>query len=156
MGENAVLTLELPGRPEAASAARTALRALNGDLHLISQPRLADAQLLLSELVANAVRASEGEPVTLHVHVTERTLRVEVANAGAAFDPGGLPEPSHERAGGWGLRIVDVVAQRWGVEPDDEGVRVWFEVDRPATESALPLSDDAPPPDLDRTPEAPR
>jgi anti-sigma regulatory factor (Ser/Thr protein kinase) len=146
MAEDAVLDLRLPGRPEAASAARRALGALNGDLHLISARRLADAQLLLSELVSNAVRAGNGQPVRLRVRATSATLRVEVANSGAPFDPAGLPAPSHERAGGWGLRIVDVVAHRWGVAAEEGSVCVWFEVDRPQTETALPLTDDAPPP----------
>ena len=147
MPDDAVLNVRLPGRPEAASAARRALAALNGDLHLISASRLADAQLLLTELVSNAVRAGDGEPVRLRVLASDTTLRVEVANSGAAFDPARVAGPSHERAGGWGLRIVDVLAHRWGVEPDEDGVRVWFEVDRPQADAALPPTGDAPPPD---------
>lgn len=51
-----MLSLELPSRAEAASAARKALSSLSGALHLISSERLADAQLLVTELVTNAVR----------------------------------------------------------------------------------------------------
>jgi anti-sigma regulatory factor (Ser/Thr protein kinase) len=138
--------VQLPSRREVAAAARTALATLNGDLHLVSAARLADAQLLLTELVANAVRAGRGAPIELVVRATEETLRVEVANAGGDFDPTDLPGPSIERAGGWGLRIVDALAQRWGVEPTDGGVLVWFEVDRPQSESSLPVSHEAPPP----------
>jgi hypothetical protein len=92
------------------------------------------------------VRAGRGAPIELVVRATDETLRVSVANAGGAFDPSHLPGPSIERAGGWGLRIVDSLAHRWGVEPTDSGVLVWFEVDRPQSESSLPVSHEAPPP----------
>jgi anti-sigma regulatory factor (Ser/Thr protein kinase) len=146
----ALLSLRLPSRPEAASAARKALASLNGDLHLISSERLLDAQLLTSEIVANAVRHNDGADVQLSVQASDRYLRVEVANSGAAFDPAALPGPSYERAGGWGLRIVDVVAHRWGVRPDRDTVHVWFEVDRPSAPEPLPLTGEAsPPPSLE-------
>ena len=146
MPEDALLTLRLPSRPEAAAAARTALAALNGDLHLISAPRLADAQLLLSELVTNAVRDGDGDAVELRVRATELTLRVEVANRGAVFDPSRLPPRAPGGVGGWGLRIVDVVAHRWGVSAKDGGVRVWFEVDRPQAQTDIQLTGEASPP----------
>src|SRR3954470_20866161 len=110
MPDDALLNLRLPARPEAASAARKALAALNGDLHLISEERLGDTQLLLSELVTNTVKASNDGAVRLGVHATDSTLRVAVTNSGGAFDPKELAAPSYERAGGWGLRIVDVLA----------------------------------------------
>src|SRR4051794_5636948 len=146
MLDDALLTLSLPQRPEAASAARKALAALNGDLHLISSERLADAQLLVTELVTNAVRASTTDAVQLRVQATDKALRVEVANSGGPFDPATLPMPTSLRAGGWGLRIVDVVAKRWGVERTEAGVNVWFELDRPSSPTSLPLSGEAPPP----------
>lgn len=147
--DDALLSLRLPSRPEAASAARKALASLNGDLHLISSERLFDAQLLTSEIVANAVRHSDGDEVQLDVHASDRVLRVNVANAGAAFDPAELPPTSYERAGGWGLRIVGVVAHRWGVRPEQDGIHVWFELDRPSAPDPVPLTGEAPPPPLE-------
>jgi anti-sigma regulatory factor (Ser/Thr protein kinase) len=97
--------------------------------------------------VANAVRYGDDE-VSLRVHASRESLRVEVRDAGPSFEPGALPSPSTERAGGWGLRIVDLLAHRWGVEERGERVRVWFELDRPAAEAALPLHGEAPPPDF--------
>src|SRR3954470_11249598 len=144
--DDALLSLRLPSRPEAVSAARKALASLNGDLHLVSSERLQDVQLLTSELVTNAIRHSESDDVSMVVRPTPAVLRVEVANAGAGFDELALPEPSHETAGGWGLRIVELIAHRWGVEPNAEGVEVWFEVDRPHSETLLPITGEAPPP----------
>src|SRR3954471_6948319 len=146
MPDDALLSLNLPRRPEAAGAARKALAALNGDLHLISSERLGDAQLLVTELVTNAVRVNTTDSVQLRVHATDETLRAEVANSGMTFEAASLPVPTHQRAGGCGLRIVDVIARRWGVDPTDDGVLVWFELDRPSAETPLPLSGEAPPP----------
>jgi hypothetical protein len=50
---------------------------------------------------------------------------VEVADHGPGFDP----DIRHETPG-FGLRLVDKLASRWGVERSARGCRVWFEVDR--------------------------
>jgi anti-sigma regulatory factor (Ser/Thr protein kinase) len=144
--DDALLILRLPRRPEAPSAARKALSSLNSDLHLISEARLKDAQLMLTELVSNAVRYGAGD-VSMRVNASVQTLRVEVQGAGPRFELDALPGPSTERAGGWGLRIVDLLAHRWGLDGDGERMRVWFEVDRPTAEAALPVDGEAPPPD---------
>jgi anti-sigma regulatory factor (Ser/Thr protein kinase) len=146
MDDAALLSLQLPRRPEAASAARKALASLNGALHLIGEARLPDAQLLVSEIVTNAVRYSEHDTIALDVHATPATLRVEIANTGLGFDAGALAGPQPGNAGGWGLRIVDVIADRWGTAAGADTVRVWFEVDRPCAESPLEPSGEAPPP----------
>lgn len=107
--------------PAAVGAARHALqeRGLHPDLdHTVS--------LLTSELVANAVRhaGSEGR-IVFHARLSDDHVRVEVADHGPGFDP----EVRHETAG-YGLRMVDKLASRWGVERTARGCRVWFEVDR--------------------------
>jgi serine/threonine-protein kinase RsbW len=145
----ALLTLRLPRRLEAPSAARRALAALNGDLHLISSARLRDAQLLVSELVANAIRHAHApaDGVVVEVRATPTTMRVEILDSGTGFDPAALPAPTHDAAGGWGLRIVDVMAHRWGVGPAAAGgTVVWFEIDRPAGGTPLEPTGDAQPP----------
>ena len=145
-GDGALMSLRLPSRPEAASAARKVLASLNGDLHLVSAARLRDAQLLLSELVANAVRDSERDSLTVDVSATATALHVDVGNRGIGFDPLALTPPSFDRGGGWGRRIVDVVAHRWGAASTDGDMHVWFEVDRPQAEEPAGLDDDARPP----------
>jgi len=142
----ALLSLELPGRAEAPAAARRALAALNGDLHLISEARLQDAQLLVTELIANAVRHTASATVGLRVTADPEILRIEVGQAGQPFDPLPNREPSLTGDGGWGLRIVDVVAARWGVQDRAERVWVWFELERPQSESPVALRGEAPPP----------
>ena len=146
--DDALLILQLPSRAEAPAAARKALASLNGDLHLISEARLKDAQLLLTELVTNAVRYGDGA-VSMRVSASPGILRVDVRDAGRSFAIEALRAPSTDRAGGWGLRIVELLSHRWGTERTGDRVSVWFEVDRPAAATPLPIDGEAPPPDLD-------
>jgi anti-sigma regulatory factor (Ser/Thr protein kinase) len=98
--------------------------------------------------VANAVRHGQDD-VSMRVTASPETLRVEVRDAGPRFQLGDLASPSTEHAGGWGLRIVELLAHRWGVEGQGDRVNVWFEVDRPAAEAPLPIEGEALPPDFD-------
>jgi anti-sigma regulatory factor (Ser/Thr protein kinase) len=58
-------------------------------------------------------------------------VRIEVSDGGAGFVPPKRPAPrlDAEEPGGWGLVLVDRLADRWGVARD-EGTSVWFELDR--------------------------
>jgi anti-sigma regulatory factor (Ser/Thr protein kinase) len=130
---DAVLTLALPGRAGAAAAARTALTTLNGNLHLVSEPRLRDAQLLVSELVTNAVEHSGSgteESVRISVLASRERVRVEVTDPGVGFDESSLDAPTMNAPHGFGLHIVGELATRWGVDRGDV-TTVWFELDRP-------------------------
>jgi anti-sigma regulatory factor (Ser/Thr protein kinase) len=122
------ISLKLDSGPEAAAAARAALRTL--------EPRLApdpmnDVRLLVSELVTNSVRHSEGAnsgaPVTLEVALSDEKLRVMVTDRGTGFEPHPR-EPGQSKASGWGLYLVDKLADRWGVIRNHI-TRVWFEID---------------------------
>jgi anti-sigma regulatory factor (Ser/Thr protein kinase) len=113
--------------PSAASAARNALLAL--DTRVDAQC-LDDIRLLVSELVTNAVRHAggpHGGEVTLDVTLDSSHLHVEVADPGSGFEP----QPRDDemsRPGGWGLYLVDRLADRWGVVRNHRN-RVWFEID---------------------------
>jgi anti-sigma regulatory factor (Ser/Thr protein kinase) len=86
-----------------------------------------DLTLLVSELVTNAVRHAETEGVEVRLQVRPDTLRLEVRDQGGGFEP--LVAPSDDGAGGYGLFLVDRVADRWGVMRG-RGSAVWLEVDR--------------------------
>ena len=122
-----MLNLLLTEERGAAAAAREALRAANGTL---PEQIRDDVLLLVSELVTNAVRhAGAGPDSTLHVQVLNgpRWVVVTVADEG----PGFTWHPSDFRgneSGGWGLYLVDRIADRWGVECTASGTRVWFEI----------------------------
>jgi signal transduction histidine kinase len=95
--------LALPGRLEAPSSARKALTALNGPVYLLGAAELRDVQLLVSELVANAVRhgGRADAPVSLVVRASPRRLRVEVSDRGGGFDCDGLRPVGRARSQ-WG------------------------------------------------------
>lgn len=125
------LELELPPNPDSAARARHALDELRPHL---GRTQLQDVQLLVSELVTNAVRharLSSRDAIRLLVELSERALHVEVHDAGPGFEPRSLPLPDPGRPSGWGLFLVEELADRWGVDLDT-GTRVWFELDRPA------------------------
>jgi anti-sigma regulatory factor (Ser/Thr protein kinase) len=82
----------------------------------------ADAILVLSELVTNALRHGLGEIVT-RSSIDERELRVSVTDSGNEL-PQALPlDPT--RVGGLGLFVVEQVAAEWGVAPFPGGKTVW-------------------------------
>jgi anti-sigma regulatory factor (Ser/Thr protein kinase) len=84
-----------------------------------------------------------GVAVSVTVRASPQTMRVEVTNRGAGFDPARLAAPSRERGGGWGLPIVAALAHRWGVE-DDTLTTVWFEIDRPQRDAPIDPHPSAP------------
>ncbi len=120
------LTMRLSGGPEAAAAARSALSRLRGDL---DQPLLENMRLLVTELIANSVKHAEAEHIALKVAVARRAVLVEVSDEGPGFEPAGRLAEQDE-ASGWGLFLVDRLADRWGVAREERGTRVWFELRR--------------------------
>jgi anti-sigma regulatory factor (Ser/Thr protein kinase) len=81
-----------------------------------------DTQLVVSELVTNALMHGDGELV-LRASVTASTVQVSVSDSGDAL-PEVLPiDPT--RIGGLGLIVVDRVAAAWGVSPFPGGKTVW-------------------------------
>ena len=82
-------------------------------------------QLLVSELVTNGIvhgRPASDRSITLELLINS-TLRCAVVDAG----PGFARRAARDRDGGWGLRIVERLADRWGVHHTRHGTRVWFE-----------------------------
>ena len=118
------IDVELPSTPSAPARARGALDEMEGR---ISADRMRDVRLLVSELVTNAVRHAGGAVVRLVVALDGDVLRIEVHDPGHGFE---LKPPSDDplRASGWGLVLVDELADRWGIDHHPR-TRVWFEMD---------------------------
>ncbi|WP_405901686.1 PAS domain-containing SpoIIE family protein phosphatase/ATP-binding protein [Streptomyces sp. NBC_00727] len=94
-------------------------------------------ELLVSELVTNALRYGEGE-IRLRL-LRDRTLVCEVWDAG-------LVQPRRRRArdtdeGGRGLQLVGLLSAAWGARRTPRGKTVWFELalpdGRPAAERSV-------------------
>jgi anti-sigma regulatory factor (Ser/Thr protein kinase) len=56
---------------------------------------------------------------------------VEVCDEGPGFEPIGRTAGQDDTSG-WGLYLVDQMADRWGVAREDAATRVWFELKRSA------------------------
>jgi anti-sigma regulatory factor (Ser/Thr protein kinase) len=85
----------------------------------------------VSEVVTNSVRhadVEEGSHISLHIETRPNVVRVEVTDQGPGFVPR-VPQLRITQESGWGLYLVDELADRWGVDADG-GTRVWFEIDR--------------------------
>lgn len=100
------------------SEARAAVAQAGRDWAL---PRAAEAELVVSELVTNALRHGEGE-LSLRLQADRRGFRLEVEDASPA-----APQVAEGRAaghGGYGLRLVQRLAS-WGWYPTRSGKVVW-------------------------------
>ncbi|MFF8035541.1 MULTISPECIES: SpoIIE family protein phosphatase [unclassified Streptomyces] len=112
-----------PPAPESAAEARRFVRALLGE----AAPDLMDtAQLLVSELVTNAVLYARTE-VEVAARLEDGTVHVRVSDRRP--DRGLVPHGWSPYSGtGHGLPLVARLSSRRGVETDDEGKTVWFEL----------------------------
>jgi anti-sigma regulatory factor (Ser/Thr protein kinase) len=111
------------------NAAREARREIAGVAPALPSDVVDDVTLLVSELVTNSFRHSgrrEGDPINLRVDLTGSTVRIEVSDHGDVSTPA-IRDPGDD--GGWGLRIVERVADRWGTDEIPGGRVVWFEVE---------------------------
>jgi anti-sigma regulatory factor (Ser/Thr protein kinase) len=91
---------------------------------------LARAQLALSEVVTNAVRhggMGGSGPIRLLIDRTEDLVSVTVIQPGPAPErPSIVDVPDPWSTSGYGLGIIDAIADRWGVHLDPPSV--WFEL----------------------------
>ncbi|HEY2655742.1 MAG TPA: ATP-binding protein, partial [Solirubrobacteraceae bacterium] len=120
------LTTQLPRSPTSASLAR---QLVNAHTTTLGSQQREDAALLVSELVSNALLHGLGE-ISLRIDVEPDGLYIEVSDQGNAS-----PAPTstaHPHRGGWGLRIVDNLANDWGVL--EGSTRVWFRLTQPRRE----------------------
>lgn len=87
-----------------------------------------DAELCLSELVANAVQAGCTR-ISLRCSLNADLIRVSVTDDAPGQPQPRSPSPSEPR--GRGLHLVQALSRNWGVEPAGRGKQVWAELDRP-------------------------
>ena len=110
--------------------ARSAVRErLSGEL---PDGRLDDVELLVSELATNSVRHAAPRVQALDRGRRVRGLRAAAhVRRGDGFEEPATPDPHPHGTGGYGLVLLDRLADRWGVNRDG-GFCVWFEIARPS------------------------
>ncbi|WP_442817715.1 ATP-binding protein [Streptomyces sp. NBC_01591] len=88
------------------------------------------AELVVSELVTNAVRYAGHQPISVVAQLSDAVLRVEVSDASRTLPKPALPDEDGE--GGRGLFLVGVLADRFGTASTESGKCCWAEIDMAA------------------------
>lgn len=129
----AVAEIYLDGRPSSIRTARQ---------WAVKHARDADAapgvvkvvELLTSELAANALSHGSSEPVLVRVGVIDDRYVVRVTDEGDTLPV--VRDDGPRVPGGQGLRLVERLADEWGVDVHERGKTVWFAV---ALDAVTPL-----------------
>ncbi|MEV7421646.1 MULTISPECIES: ATP-binding protein [unclassified Streptomyces] len=122
----------LVSEPQSVHAAREWAREFIGSrLPTASGERAADIELVVSELVTNAIRygSEPGDSVLAVLAVLPALVRVEVHDP-VRRRPRFRAATSGQCVRGRGLFIVAALAERWGVEDRPFGKRIWAELAR--------------------------
>ena len=110
-------------KPETVARAR---RVLTGWLAGSDIDHVSDLTLAVGELVANAVRHGKA-PIRLLMARHAGKVRVEVHDHGGGRPALRALQTTGPGAGGWGLRFVEQVTDRWGTYTRDGLTVVWVE-----------------------------
>jgi anti-sigma regulatory factor (Ser/Thr protein kinase) len=125
-----ILSLDVPCDSGAPGLVRAAL----GRMECLGAV-VGDVVLVASELVTNAVLHSgclRDHVLAVRATVCADRMTISVHDRGLS-ERSALPRVDTSGAGGgWGLRIVEQLAARWGSQGDD-GYRVWAEVALPSS-----------------------
>jgi anti-sigma regulatory factor (Ser/Thr protein kinase) len=116
----------LPHAPSSVAVARQRLCAqllASG----VAEPTVADATVIVSELVSNALRHARPLPsgeVRVAWNRQGDIIEVSVSDGGASTEPR-RGRPTLSSLGGRGLGIVESLADCWGVRHEDGATTVW-------------------------------
>ena len=133
----AVVFVDLPADRSAASQARRFVAQILASWQVTSEA-LDDCQLLVSEArhERGAARALEraGHDRPSQIHNPCCGVRCEHDRSTTLRDYG------PEAVTGRGLLLVDRLSKRWGVESDERGKCVWFEIDGSGDRGSVPAA----------------
>jgi len=116
---------KIDAQPEGPAQAR---RIIAEELStVLSANELDDVKLMVSELVTDGIVHGRPEsdeiPVVLDVCVNGN-IRCAVLDHGPGF---ATRVRERSESGGWGLRLVEQLADRWGMHCSPRRTEVWFE-----------------------------
>ncbi|MFK4228051.1 ATP-binding protein [Streptomyces sp. NPDC019890] len=114
----------MPCEPQFAARARGLVVK---PLAALGLAHLADiAELLVSELVGNAMKYADGRTLLITVRPADCGARVAVAVGSRSLPT--LIRAGDKGEGGCCLALVGALARRWGAVLLPRGTRVWFEL----------------------------
>jgi anti-sigma regulatory factor (Ser/Thr protein kinase) len=104
-----------------------ARRIVQGCDDMLAERDVADAKLLITELLSNAIVHGSGD-ISMCIRLTPESVEFQVHDDGS----GGLvaPRTPGRRGGGWGLHFVARLARDWGTHGAGDGTCVWFSLPR--------------------------
>jgi anti-sigma regulatory factor (Ser/Thr protein kinase) len=121
----------LPHAPASAAVARH--RLVEGLSALgIRQDVIADAELVITEMVGNAVRHARPLPdghLRAGWELEDDRVVLRVTDGGADSRPTVVRSQDFEAERGRGLAIVAALARDWGSEQNDRGLQIWAALD---------------------------
>lgn len=117
------------------ASVHTARERLRNDLgERCPSARMEDARLVVSELVANSLRHAQpldDDTIAVGWSVRRDALRLSVTDGGSPTSVPTPRRPGELATGGRGLKIVQTLAERWGVEDEESTTTVWAELPLP-------------------------
>jgi anti-sigma regulatory factor (Ser/Thr protein kinase) len=117
--------------PPVVGSVPLARRLVRDVLHTWEAPHdRVDAELLVTELVANVVDHAGVDVLTLEIELAGAWLRIGVVDGSAVLPV--VREMSVAGERGRGMQLVATIADRWGADQHDGGKRVWFELAPPS------------------------
>jgi serine phosphatase RsbU (regulator of sigma subunit) len=120
-----VRSWQLDGGLETVALAREWVRSTLGSWELAPMVEL--GELLVSELVTNALRHANG-PIELTALLLDDVVTLGVSDADQPLPR--LRKAKDADEGGRGLQLVAMLSARWGARPTAEGKVVWCELPR--------------------------
>jgi anti-sigma regulatory factor (Ser/Thr protein kinase) len=93
--------------------------------HGLPSRRLCDAELLVSELVSNAVKYGGEGDISVTFERGDHRFRAEVVDQGEGLIAALRGRRDLHTPGGWGLPLVQTLSDRWGAH--EGSTHVWFE-----------------------------
>jgi anti-sigma regulatory factor (Ser/Thr protein kinase) len=118
---------DLPPTVHAPGLARRAVAVVLGGWGYTDERWLGNTEIVVSELVTNAVRHAGGALV-LRMAARDGHVVVSVADGSATYPR--RREPDH--TGGRGLGLVEALSIRWGTQDHQGGKLVWAQLAAPA------------------------
>ncbi|BEP14583.1 hypothetical protein acdb102_28940 [Acidothermaceae bacterium B102] len=124
--EGSRVIIVLPAEPRSAAHARSLVTVACSRWQ--AEQVCADTELVVTELVANAVRHA-GTEITVRLAAIAGTpggVRAEVSDSSTR--PVRPRQASALEESGRGLLLVDILSSRWGADATTEGKTVWAEL----------------------------
>src|SRR5438067_2060570 len=106
------MTLNLPSDAAYVPIVRALSGTLMEQIGIVADD-VADSSLIIGEICANVVRHAHTNPHTrysVEVDYYADHIQITVTDQGKGFDRSAIPPPSLDRTGGWGLWLVDNLA----------------------------------------------